>query len=464
MTDNKKLLDEFFEKKDDCKSFITTCKKEAYEQAEYIEKEKKCGKSFVLDGVLAGIKDNIFTENIKTTCASKMLKDFTAPYDAEAVKRLKENGAVIVGKVNMDEFAMGGSGETSYFGAAKNPWNKKKIAGGSSSGSASAVAGGLVDITLGSDTGGSVRQPASMCGVTGFKPSYGRVSRYGLVPYASSYDQIGIIAKTADEIKKVYKCICGYDPKDSTSSKESEKEKAFKPETLKIGIEKNILEYADSEIRQAILKAIDFFEAFGAKCEYFEFPYIDILIPVYFVIAFSEASSNLSRFDGIRYGFCDKEIKNADELFTKNRTLGFGKEVKKRIVMGNLFLSFGENETYYQKAVKLKRVILNEYKKAFQKYDIIISPTYLDKTPDLGKGKSNKNFIDKFKNELCTVSANISGFPAISVPCGFMSDGMPIGMHIMSDKFTDEFLLDTASYFQNKTNFHISKEVKPSGI
>ena len=444
----KDKLDKFFSKKDEWNAFITLCKDEAYSQAENIEKEKASGKVFPLEGVLAGVKDNICIKGIRTTCASKMLENFVSPYDATAVKRLKESGAVIAGKTNMDEFAMGSAGNTSYFGQTKNPLNINKTPGGSSGGSAAAVAAGLVDIALGTDTGGSVRQPASICGIVGFKPTYGRISRYGLIAYVSSFDTIGIMANTAEEIKSVYKCISGFDPKDSTSSREPESGKNFEPHNVKIGVDKHILDIAHPEIKEKTEYGINILKAAGADCEYFEFPYTDLLIPVYFVTAYSQMASNLSRFDGLRYGFYDESIKSADEVFVKNRTAGFGKEVKKRILAGNYFLTAGWPESIYERACKCRKLIINEYRKLFQKYDIILSPSYLTKPEDLNSKGKNGGYFDSFKYESSLIPANICGFPAVSIPCGKDKDGMPAGLHLMSDRFTDEFLLDAAGFYE----------------
>ncbi|MBR2593430.1 MAG: Asp-tRNA(Asn)/Glu-tRNA(Gln) amidotransferase subunit GatA [Firmicutes bacterium] len=450
MIENK--LNEFFNKKDEWNAFITICKDDAYAQAGKIEKKKLSGKEFPLEGMIAGVKDNICTKGVRTTCGSRMLENFVSPYDATAVKRLKESGAVIVGKTNMDEFAMGSTGRNSFFSQAKNPLNTNKTPGGSSGGSAAAVASGLVDIALGTDTGGSVRQPAAICGIVGFKPTYGRISRYGLIAYASSFDTIGIMAKTTEQIKSVYKCISGFDPKDSTSSKHPAKQKVFDTKALKIGIDKKLMEESESEIRQAVEKGIGVFEKSGAECEYFDFAYSELLIPVYFVTAYSQAASNLSRFDGLRYGFYDESIKNSEEVYIKNRTAGFGKEVKRRILAGNYFLTQGNPVSIYEKAQKCRKLIFSEYKKLFEKYDIIISPTYLGKTEDLNDNGAGNKFFSKNKYEKSLMPANICGFPAVSVPCGMGCDNMPAGLHMMSEKFTDEFLLDAADFYLKNKN------------
>ena len=422
--DIKDIVDAYvknIEKKEkDVESFVTVLADEARKQAEEIQEKKKAGEiksSFA--GIPIGIKDNICTKGIKTTCSSKMLENFVSPYDATVVEKLKKENIINLGKLNMDEFAMGGSTEYSYFKKTKNPWNLNKVPGGSSGGSAAAVAAELVPWALGSDTGGSIRQPASFCGVVGLKPTYGLVSRYGLVAFASSLDQIGPITKDVRDSAILLNIIAGYDKKDTTS-KNMEKvdyEKGLKNDVkgLKIAIPKEF--YGDGinkEVKENLQKAIEKYKEMGAEVSEVSLDIAKYALATYYIIACAEASSNLGRFDGIRYTYRTKEYKNLKELYKKTRSEGFGKEVKRRIILGTYVLSSGYYDAYYKKAQQVRTLVMNEFNKIFENYDVILTPTSPTVAFDIGS-KSN-NPMEMYLADICTVSVNIAGLPAISIP------------------------------------------------
>ena len=457
------LLNEISAKDGVLNAYITVCAENALRQAENIRKMINKG---VLCSPLAGvpisIKDNICTKNIKTSCASKILGDFKPPYNATVINSLNDAGAVIPGKLNMDEFGMGSTNETSFYGIVRNPWDISRVPGGSSGGGGAAVAAGEAIIALCSDTGGSVRLPASYCGVTGFKPTYGTVSRYGLIAYASSLDQIGPIAKDAADCAAIMDVIAGKDRFDGTSL--DVKFNYLQSLTgnvkgLKIGLPKECFEKGiDYGVKTKVLEAAKVFGTMGAAIEETSLPLTEYLIPAYYIISRAEASSNLSRFDGVKYGFRAEDYNNLSDLYAKTRSEGFSEEVKRRIIFGTFALSSGYYDAYYKKALKVKNIIKSKFDELFEKYDLIIMPTAPATAPKIGDEES-----DKLKLGLCdvfTVSINLAGLPAISVPCGF-DNGMPVGMQIIGKALSDEKVLNCAYAYQQATNFHkIKPEVK----
>lgn len=439
------------EKENDVQAFITITAEEALEKAKKIDNKK--GK---YAGIPIGIKDNICVKGVKTTCASKMLENFISPYDATVIEKLNTENIISLGKLNMDEFAMGSSTEHSAFKKTRNPWNLNKVPGGSSGGSAAAVAAGMVPWALGSDTGGSIRQPASLCGVVGLKPTYGLVSRYGLVAYGSSLDQIGPITKDVEDSAILLNIISGYDEKDSTSVKTEKKDytKALKDDVkgLKIGVPKEYFgEGINEEVKQALDKALEEYKQMGAIVEECSVPIAEYALPVYYIIADAEASSNLGRFDGIRYGYRTKNYENLNDIFVNSRTEGFGKEVKSRIILGTYVLSSGYYDAYYKKAQQVRTIVKNEFDKAFEKYDILITPTSPVVAFDIGS-KSN-NQLEMYLSDICTVPVNVAGLPGISIPCGIDKEGMPIGMQIIGKQFSEETILQAAYTYEQKTKF-----------
>ena len=445
------------EKEDEVQAFVTTLPKEAVEEAKEIdEKITKNEISGNFAGIPIGIKDNMCTKGIKTTCSSKMLENFVAPYDATVIEKLKDENMIIMGKLNMDEFAMGGSTEYSYFKKTKNPWNLNKVPGGSSGGSAAAVAAGLVPWALGSDTGGSIRQPASLCGVVGLKPTYGLVSRYGLVAFASSLDQIGPITKDVYDSCLLLNLIAGHDEKDTTSADIEKKDytKALKNDVkgLKIGVPKEFFgEGINSEVKECLEKAIETYKELGAQIEEFSLDIAQYSLATYYIIACAEASSNLGRFDGIRYGYRAKNVKSLKELYRKSRSEGFGAEVKRRIILGTYVLSSGYYDAYYKKAQQVRTLVMKEFNDAFEKYDVILTPTSPTVAFDIGSKTTNP--LEMYLSDICTVSVNIAGLPGISIPCGVDSQGMPIGMQLIGNKFCEETILNAAYTFEQKIKF-----------
>jgi len=436
-------------------SFITLRKEEALEEGREIDRRIKAGESLGdLAGIPVAIKDNIMVEGIKTTCGSKMMENFIATYDSTVIKRLKKEGAIVIGKTNMDEFAMGSSTENSAFKVTKNPWDLERVPGGSSGGSAAAVAAFQAPFSLGSSTGGSIRQPASFCGVIGFKPTYGLVSRYGLVAFASSLDQIGPFTRDVEDCAITLNSIIGYDPMDSTSVKREKIDyrRALGKDIkgLKIGLPK---EYFDARIDQGVkdkvYEAVKQLESLGAKVGTVSLPHTEYALATYYIIAPSEASSNLARFDGIRFGYRTKEYSSLDELFIKTRSEGFGEEVKRRIMIGTYCLSSGYYDAYYQKAQKVRTLIKEDFDKAFKEYDVIISPTTPSLPFKLGEKKADP--VSMYLSDMLTVSVNIAGIAAASIPCGYV-DGLPVGMQIISNSFEEEKILRTAYAYEQSTN------------
>ena len=453
VTDITKAYIENIKKKEEkIGAFVTILEDEALKNAEEIQNKIESGEiKNSLAGIPIGIKDNICTKGVKTTCSSKMLENFISPYDATVMEKINAENMVMLGKLNMDEFAMGGSTEYSYFHVTRNPWNLNKVPGGSSGGSAAAVAANLVPWSLGSDTGGSIREPASFCGVVGLKPTYGLVSRYGLVAFASSLDQIGPITKDVKDCAMLLNVIAGHDERDSTSANVEKQDyvKALRNNVkgLKIGIPKEFFgEGINQEVKESLEKAIEKYKELGAEVEECSLDIAKYSLAAYYIIACAEASSNLGRFDGIRYTYRTKEFSNLKELYKKTRSEGFGPEVKRRIILGTYVLSSGYYDAYYKKAQKVRTLVMNEFKKAFEKYDILLTPTSPTVAFDIGS-KSN-NPLEMYLADICTVSINIAGLPAISIPCGKDAEGMPIGMQLIGKRFDEQAILNAAYTFE----------------
>lgn len=438
-------------------SYVTIDREGALKRADEVQKLIDEG---TLAGPLAGvpvaIKDNMCTEGMLTTCSSKILGNFRPTYTAEAVKRLEETGAVILGKTNMDEFAMGSTTETSYYGETKNPWNPEHVPGGSSGGSCAAVAAEECFYALGSDTGGSIRQPSAFCGVVGLKPTYGTVSRYGLIAYGSSLDQIGPIAKDVTDCAAILEVIAGHDEKDSTSigRKFYDFTSALVDDVrgMKIGIPKDYFgEGLDKEVKDAILKAVKTLEEKGAIVEEFDLSLVEYAIPAYYVIASAEASSNLSRFDGVKYGYRTDEYEGLHNMYKKSRSEGFGAEVKRRIMLGSFVLSSGYYDAYYLKALRTKALIKQAFDHAFAKYDVIIAPAAPTTAPELGKSLSDP--LKMYLSDIYTVSVNLAGLPGISIPVGIDSKGLPIGMQLIGDCYQEHKIIRAAYSFEQTKGY-----------
>ena len=445
------------EKEPEVEAFVTTYLEEAKAEAQKVQEKLDNGEDLgEYAGIPIGIKDNLCMKGTKTTCSSKMLENFVSPYDATVIEKLKDENIISLGKLNMDEFAMGSSTESSYFKKTKNPWNLNKVPGGSSGGSAAAVAANMVPWALGSDTGGSIRQPASLCGVVGLKPTYGLVSRYGLVAFASSLDQIGPITKDVRDSAMLLSLIAGHDEKDTTSEPVEKKDytKALKNDVkgLKIGVPKEFFgEGINEEVKKELTKAIETYKELGAEVEEFSLDVAKYALATYYIIACAEASSNLGRFDGIRYGYRTPEYSNLKEIYKKSRSEGFGAEVKRRIILGTYVLSSGYYDAYYKKAQQVRTLVSNEFSRAFEKYDVILTPTSPVTAFNIGE-KSN-NPLEMYLADICTVSINIAGVPAISIPCGVDSEGMPVGMQLIGNKFEEEKILNAAYTFEQKVKF-----------
>ena len=453
----KAYVDRINEKEPDVKAFVNTLTDEAIVKAKEIEEKIASGEiTSEYAGIPIGIKDNMCTKGVKTTCSSKMLENFVAPYNATAVEKIDNEHLINLGKLNMDEFAMGASTEYSAFKKTSNPWDLNRVPGGSSGGSAAAVAAGLVPWALGSDTGGSIRQPASFCGVVGLKPTYGLVSRYGLVAFASSLDQIGPITKDVEDAAILLNMIAGHDEKDTTSINIEKKDytKALKNDVkgLRIGIPKEYYgEGINPEVKKALEKAIEEYKSMGATVEEFSLPIAEYALATYYIIACAEASSNLGRFDGIRYGYRTKNYNSLKDIYVNSRTEGFGDEVKRRIILGTYVLSSGYYDAYYKKAQKVRTLIIDEFKKNFEKFDVILTPTSPITAFKIGE-KSN-NPLEMYLADLYTVPINIAGVPAISIPCGVDSNNLPIGMQLIGKHFDEETLFRVAYAFEQDYNF-----------
>lgn len=438
---------------------------DALSQAETVQKKLDAGEAVSpLAGVPIGIKDNICTKGIATTCSSKILENFRPPYDATVITRLKESGMIALGKLNMDEFAMGSTSETSYFGATKNPWDVEKVPGGSSGGAAAAVAGGEAIVTLGSDTGGSIRQPCSFCGVTGLKPTYGAVSRYGLIAYASSLDQIGPIGRDVSDVAAVFHVISGKDERDGTSmnTQPFSLDEIMKADVKgkKIGIPVDYFgQGISSEVAEKVKASAEVLKSLGAQVEEFSMPIVKYAIPTYYIIACAEACSNLSRYDGIKYGFSAENCEGLRDVYFKSRSQGFGMEVKKRIMLGNFVLSSGYYDAYYKKALQVKGLISKAFNEAFEKYDFILGPVAPTTALKAGQGLSDP--LQMYLGDIYTVMINIAGLPALSLPCGFDRDGMPVGMQLIGKPFDEKTILQAGFAYQSSTDYH---RQRPAGI
>ena len=442
-------------------SYITVSRNEALKQAEKLQSEFDSGADLpALAGIPAAIKDNICTEGIPTTCASKILSNFIPPYDATVVEKLYEQKSILLGKLNLDEFAMGGSTENSYFKQTRNPWNTQRVPGGSSGGAAASVAGGEAAFALGSDTGGSIRQPAAFCGVVGMKPTYGSVSRYGLVAFASSLDQIGPLTKDVTDCALVLNTITGHDSKDSTSAPVQ-----FPDYTsalindvkgMKIGIPREYIgEGIQDDVKKSVLEAAETFRKLGAVCEECSLPITEYAIPAYYIVSSAEASSNLARYDGIKYGFRAEKYTDLLDLYKQTRSEGFGPEVKRRIMLGTYALSSGYYDAYYKKALQVRTLIRKGFDEVFMKYDLVLGPTAPTTAYKIGEKVDDP--LAMYLGDIYTVSANIAGLPALALPCGFDMDGLPVGMQLIGKPFDESTLLQAGYTFEQNTGFHLNR-------
>lgn len=450
-------LSQIRQKESDLNSFVTVDEEGAFKQAQEIQKKIDLGElTGALAGVPAAVKDNLCTKGLLTTCGSKMLLNYVPCYTAEAVCRLKEAGAVVLGKTNMDEFAMGSTSETSYYGAVKNPWNLAHVPGGSSGGSCAAVASEECAYALGSDTGGSIRQPSAFCGVTGIKPTYGTVSRYGLIAYGSSLDQIGPIAKDVSDCAAVLEAISSHDPKDSTSVIRCDTDftSALVDDVsgMRIGIPRDYFgDGLDDEVRAAVLKAADVLKDKGAVIEEFDLSLVEYAVPAYYVIACAEASSNLERFDGVKYGWRAEQYEGLHDMYKKSRSEGFGAEVKRRIMLGSFVLSSGYYDAYYLKALRTKALIKQAFDQAFSRYDVILGPAAPTTALEIGKSLSDP--IKMYLGDIYTISVNLAGLPGISIPVGIDGKGLPIGMQLIGDCFQEKKIIRAAYAFEQTRSY-----------
>ncbi len=456
----KSIFDRIEAVEDKIEAYVTLNKENALKAAEEIDKKISCGEDLSpLAGIPIGIKDNISTKGLRTTCSSKMLENYVPPFNATVMNKLCDAGAVITGKLNMDEFAMGSSTETSYYKKTKNPYDQTRIPGGSSGGSAAAVAAGEAVAALGSDTGGSIRQPASYCGVVGLKPTYGSVSRFGLVAFASSLDQIGPIGKSVEDVAIIQSVINGYDKMDGTSQyREYTDYKAnLKSDVkgLKIGIPKEYFGVGiDDSVKSSVMNAVKQLEGEGAIIKEISLPSTDYALSSYYIISSAEASSNLARYDGVKYGFRAENYDGLIDMYERTRSEGFGDEVKRRIMLGTFVLSSGFYDAYYKKAKLLQRRISNEFTENFKDIDVIATPTV--PTTAFKIGEHFNDPVKMYATDICTVTINIAGLPAMSIPCGYDNNGLPIGLQLIGDKFAEQTLLNTAyAYEQLKGGFKL---------
>lgn len=452
------LVEEAFERiesNEELNCFITLNKEEAIKKAKELE-DKEVDNLFF--GIPIAVKDNICTEGLRTTCGSKILENFTPIYNATVVEKLNEKNMIIVGKTNMDEFAMGSASKTSYFKAPHNPWNFDKITGGSSGGSASCVSGRLVPLALGTDTGGSIRQPASHCGIVGMKPTYGRVSRYGLVAFASSMDQIGPMTRNVEENAQLLNILCGKDEKDLTSARKEEEDFTRligeNIKGMKIAIPNYFVsDVVSKEVLEEFNKVVELLKKNGCTVDYIDIDYIENAVTLYQILAMAEASGNLARFDGVRYGYSYENPKNLEELYTKTRQIGFGDEVKRRIMVGSFILS-GENaKIYYDKALSVRDDIRKSFKKAFEKYDLVIGPTTTDPAYDIALESTDpsKSFLD----DVLVIPVNMAGLPGLNIPMGFSKEKLPVGLHIIGDSFEEAKMYKFASFIEKELNLDL---------
>lgn len=459
----KQYLDQIEAVNKDLNAYVTVTGETALETAKKVDQKIAAGETLSpLEGIPMTLKDNISTRGIETTCCSNILKGYKPIYNATVWNILQEQNAVLLGKTNMDEFAMGSSCETSCFGGARNPHNLNHVAGGSSGGVASAVGGNIAVYGLGSDTGGSIRQPASFCGIVGMKPTYGAVSRYGLIAYASSLDQIGPITTSVEDAAIVYDAISLYDEKDSTSQG---KKGAPTADTLnndikgmKIGIAREYMDGVRDDVRKAIENAVKVYQSLGAEIVYFDLPALKYALPVYYILACAEASSNLGRYDGIRYGYKTPKYMDVNDMICKTRSEGFGKEVQRRILLGTYVLSAGYYDAYYKKAQNLRGSIVKAFQKAFEQCDVILAPTVPMTAFECGKAVSDP--IETYLTDICTVPINIAGLPAVSVPCGFNAKGMPIGMQVIGNSFCENTILNAAWQYENAARGDVFKSAE----
>ncbi len=466
MEATKAVLGQISSVEDHYHCYVTVEEEKALRQAEQVQEKIKAGElSGPLAGVPVAIKDNICTEGMRTTCSSRILYNFIPTYTATAAKALKEAGAIVLGKTNMDEFAMGSTTETSYYGVTKNPWNPEHVPGGSSGGSCAAVAAREAFCALGSDTGGSIRQPSSFCGVTGLKPTYGTVSRYGLIAYGSSLDQIGPVAKDVADCAALLEVLAVHDPKDSTSVRREETDFAAAlvqdVKGMRIGIPKDYMgEGLDPQVREAVEQAAKVLEEQGAIVEGFDLSLVEYAIPAYYVIASAEASSNLSRFDGVKYGYRTEDYEGLHNMYKKTRSEGFGEEVKRRIMLGSFVLSSGYYDAYYLKALRTKALIKQAFDRAFEKYDVILGPTAPTTAPRLGE--SLKDPLQMYLGDIYTVSVNLAGLPGMSVPYGIDDKGLPIGVQFIGDAFQENKVI-RAGYALEQTREWQMPDTKKGG-
>ena len=449
-------LDRIAQYDDSLNSFITVCEAEALQQAEAADQRIKAGDSSPLTGIPLAQKDIFCTDGVLTTCGSRMLENFVAPYNATVIEKFNAAGAVMLGKTNMDEFAMGSSNETSYYGPARNPWNIETVPGGSSGGSAAAVAARLAPAATGTDTGGSIRQPAGLCGITGLKPTYGRVSRYGMIAFASSLDQGGPIAQTAEDAAMLLGTMAGFDRRDSTSIDEAVPDYTATLNDdikgLKIGLPKEYFEQGlDAEVGKAVEAAIDEYKKLGAEIVEISLPNSSLAVPAYYVVAPAECSSNLSRFDGARFGHRCEAPKDLEDLYKRSRGEGFGPEVKRRIMIGTYALSAGYYDAYYLKAQKVRRLISDDFKQAFEQVDVIMGPTSPSVAFKLGEKKDDP--ITMYLSDIYTIAVNLAGLPGMSIPAGFATN-MPVGLQIIGNYFDEARLLNVAHRYQQVSDWH----------
>jgi aspartyl-tRNA(Asn)/glutamyl-tRNA(Gln) amidotransferase subunit A len=443
------------------RAYLLLTKEEAYRQADEVDRKIAKGEEIGdLSGIPMGLKDILCTKGIRTTCGSNILENYVPFYDGTVVKKLRERKAVFLGKLNMDEFAMGSSTENSGFQITRNPWNLDCIPGGSSGGSAAAVAADECIAALGTDTGGSIRQPASCCGVVGMKPTYGRVSRYGLVAFASSLDQIGPITKDVKDCAILLNAISGYDPCDSTSVNTDVpdyKQSLIKDvKGIRIGIPKEyFIEGIDPDVEKAVTQAIDLFGKWGAEVKRVSLPHTEYAVAIYYIIATAEASSNLARYDGVKYGLRSKGYRDLMEMYTQTRAKGFGQEVKRRIILGTYVLSAGYYEAYYRKASQVRTLMRKDFEDAFRHVDVILAPTA--PTPAFRIGEKTEDPLQMYLSDIFTIPVNIAGIPGISIPCGFSRENLPIGLQMMGKHFDEGMLFRVAYAFEQNTDFHLKK-------
>ena len=441
-------------------SFISICDEQALAQAKESDERLKAGNAPALTGVPIAHKDIFCTEGVKTSCASKMLDNFISPYDATVVKNMRAAGVVMLGKTNMDEFAMGSSNETSFYGAVKNPWNLEAVPGGSSGGSAAAVGARIAPAATGTDTGGSIRQPAAFCGITGLKPTYGRVSRFGMIAFASSLDQAGPMGQSASDCALLLNAMAGFDEKDSTSIEKEVPDYSADLEKplngLRIGLPKEYFDNSDggmnAEVEALTKAALEQYKSMGAELIEIELPNSNLSVPVYYVVAPAECSANLSRFDGVRYGYRCEDPKDLNDLYTRSRGEAFGAEVQRRIMVGAYALSSGYYDAYYLKAQQLRHLISDDFKKAYEKVDVIMAPA----TPEtaFNIGEKSDDPISMYLSDIFTIAVNLAGIPAMSIPIGFANNGMPAGLQIMGNYFEESKLLNVAHQYQQVTDWH----------